>query len=386
MADRHPPIAPDLIVIGGSAGALPVLQQVLRGLPADLPAAVLIVVHQAQSQPGKLPEVLGGPLPAAHARDGEPIELGRVYVAPPDHHLMVEPAGRLRLSRGPKQNRFRPAVDPLFRTAARVYGPQVIGVIVSGLLDDGTFGLMQVKRFGGIAVCQDPADADAADMPASAVRNARPDFVLKASEMAAVLNRLVRTGGPAEARGAQSMSERQMPTSSVGVPSESGDIAERGDNALTTGGISGPPSALTCPGCGGALWECSEDGLLFYRCHVGHSYTAESMAAEQADLLEQTLWEALRMFEENASLHRRMAQRAAQAEPEMARRYRERADETQARTDLIRRILLGENGSGGRAGRPGAHAGASTSREPDRPGHTPSPAGTAGRAPDRRAN
>ena len=344
MADRHPPIAPDLIVIGGSAGALPVLQQVLRGLPADLPAAVLIVVHQAQSQPGKLPEVLGGPLPAAHARDGEPIELGRVYVAPPDHHLMVEPAGRLRLSRGPKQNRFRPAVDPLFRTAARVYGPQVIGVIVSGLLDDGTFGLMQVKRFGGIAICQDPAEADAPDMPASAIRNARPDFVLKSSEIAGALDRLVRTAGPPPANGAASMSQRQTPTSSAGVPSDAGDIADRGDNALTTGGITGPPSALTCPDCGGALWERHEQGLLFYRCHVGHSYSAESMAAEHGELLEQTLWAALRMFEESASIHRRMASRAEQGEPVMARRYHERAEETQARIELLRRILLGENG------------------------------------------
>ena len=345
MAEPGPPVTPDLVVIGGSAGALPVLQTVMRALPADFPAAVLIVVHQAQSQPGKLPEVLGGPLPAAHARDGEPIELGRVYVAPPDQHLMVEPAGRVRLSRGPKQNRFRPAIDPLFRTAARVFGPQVIGVIVSGMLDDGTFGLMQVKRFGGIAVCQDPAEAVAPDMPASAIRNARPDYVLKASEIAPVLDRLVRTADHSPGNRAPSMAERQTPTSSVGVPSEAGDIADRGDNALTSGSISGPPSALTCPDCGGALWERTEEGLLFYRCHVGHSYSAESMAAEHDELLEQTLWEALRMFEESASLHRRMASRAEQGEPAMARRYQERAGETQSRIDLLRRILLGENGA-----------------------------------------
>src|SRR5687768_3638698 len=130
-----PPLTRDIVVVGGSAGALPVLQVMLRGLPADFPAAVLIVVHQAQSQPGRLPAVLRGSLPVAHARDGEAIEVGRVYVAPPDQHLMVEPAGRLRLSRGPKQNRFRPAIDPLFRTAARVYGPQVVGVVLSGMLD-----------------------------------------------------------------------------------------------------------------------------------------------------------------------------------------------------------------------------------------------------------
>jgi two-component system chemotaxis response regulator CheB len=356
MPSGGPPTTPDLIVIGGSAGSIPVLQEVLARLPADLPAAILLVVHQAQNQPGRLPEVLGGPLPARHARDGEPIELGRVYVAPADHHLLVEPAGRVRLSRGPKQNRFRPAIDPLFRTAARVFGQQVIGVILSGLLDDGTFGLMQVKRSGGIAICQDPSDADAADMPSSAIRNAHPDYVLKSSEMAPLLNRLVREPSPSRAQGATPVSDHQTPTLSVGVPSESGDVADRGDNALTSGSMSGPPSALTCPECGGAIWERTEGGLLFFRCHVGHSYTAESIAAGHDGLLEQTLWEAMRMFEENANLHRRMARRAEATDPAVARRYAQRAAEMIARTDVIRRILLGENGGGG--GDAGARSGA----------------------------
>jgi len=339
-----PAITRDIVVVGGSAGSLPVLQAIMTALPADFPAAVLIVVHQAESQPGRLPGILPGALPVAHARDGETIELGRIYIAPPDQHMMIEPAGHIRLSRGPKQNRFRPAIDPLFRTAARVYGPQVIGVILSGLLDDGTFGLMQVKRFGGVAVCQDPADADASDMPASAIRHVRPDHVVKGSEIGGTLNRLVREPSPGPAQGASTMSEQRLPTSSVGIPSESGDIADRGDNALTTGTMAGPPSALTCPGCGGALWELSESGLLFYRCHVGHAYTAESMAAEHDDLLEQTLWEALRMFEENGSLHHRMAERARQSQPRMADRYAERAAHNQTRSELLRRVLLGENG------------------------------------------
>src|SRR3954470_21971543 len=225
----NPPVTPDVIVFGGSAGALPVLQKVMAGLPADMPAAVLIVVHQAQSQPGKLPQVLRGALPAAHAQDGEPIELGRVYVAPPDHHMLVEPAGKIRLSRGPKQNRFRPAIDPLFRTAARVFGSQVVGVVLSGLLDDGTFGMMQVKRFGGVGVCQDPREADCADMPASAIRYAQPEHVLKSSEIAGVLERLGRDPLATPPQGALTMSERTTPTTSAGVPNETSDIADRGD-------------------------------------------------------------------------------------------------------------------------------------------------------------
>ena len=325
------------------------LQAVLRGLPGNLQAAILIGLHQAQSQPGKLPEVLKGPLPVAYPRDGEAIELGRVYVAPADFHLMVEPAGKLRLSRGPKQNRFRPAIDPLFRTAARVFGSQVIGVILSGMLDDGSFGLMQVKRYGGVAICQDPAEADAPDMPASAIRYARPDYVLKPGEIAQVLTKLVEEPAPATGRRAIAMSERTTPTSSVGIPSEAGDIADRGDNALSSGSIQGPPTALTCPQCGGALWEQGEGGMLYYRCHVGHAYTAESMAAEHESELEQTLWAAMRMFQESASLYRRMAERAG-PQGEMTRRYRERADEEEARTELIRKLLLGENGGEMRKG------------------------------------
>lgn len=140
------------------------------------------------------------------------------------------------------------------------------------------------------------------------------------------------------------MSERTTPTSSAGVESESHDIADRGDNALTTGGLSGPPSSLTCPECGGALWERNENGLSLFRCHVGQSYTADSMVAEHGELLEQMLWEALRMFQENVVLHRRMAERARGTHPEMSARYAERAEEAQQRTELIRRILLGENG------------------------------------------
>lgn len=338
----------DLVVVGGSAGSLTVLQSILRALPGDFPAAILVVVHQGDGHQSRLPDMLGGgPLPIALARDGEPIEIGRVYIGPPDHHMLVEPGGHVRLSRGPKQNRFRPAIDPLFRTAARVYGPQVIGVILSGLLDDGTFGLMQVTRFGGVGICQDPRDAEAPDMPASAIRHARPEYVLKSSEIADTLNRLAREpGSPRPSEGATTMSERRTPTVSVGIPSETGDIADRGDNALNTGSITGPPSKLTCPECGGALWERDEQGMLFYRCHVGHSYTAQSMAAEHGELLEQTLWEALRMFEETAHIHRRVAERRSEDQPELARRFTERAAQMQQRSELIRRILLGEAGGG----------------------------------------
>jgi two-component system chemotaxis response regulator CheB len=344
MTVRVPEVTRDIVVIGGSAGALPVLQQIFSELPADFPAAILVVVHQAQSQPGRLPDVLArcGALPAEHATDRAPLELGRIYVAPPDQHLLLE-RGHMRISRGPKENRFRPAIDPLFRTAARAYGPQVIGVVLSGLLDDGTLGLMRVKQFGGVAIAQDPADADAADMPASAIRNVSCDFILEGNAIASTLISLVQNTVPAGQGAVGTPGPASAPELSPGIPSDTGDTADRGDNALATGHLGGSPSALTCPQCGGAVWEKSENGLITFRCHVGHAYAAESMAAEHDSGLESTLWEAIRMFQESASLHRRMENRAREnGNTEMADRYGERSTEQEMRSDLIRHLLLHE--------------------------------------------
>lgn len=338
------PIERDLIVIGGSAGALQALQELIAKLPANFPAAIAIVLHQAQSQPGHLPDILNrcGVLPAQHAKEGEPIELGRIYVAPPDFHLLVE-RGRLKLSRGPKENRFRPSIDPLFRTAARAYGPQVIGIILSGLLDDGTLGLMRVKQFRGIAIAQDPTTADAPDMPNSAIRNVQCDYILKPSDMSDVITQLVHEPALSAVAGATMNPPTRAAPEAAGVPSETGDTADRGDNALSTGHLGQCTSGLTCPACGGAVWEKHEGPLLTYRCHVGHAYTADSMAADHESHLEATLWEAVRMFQEAASLNRRMETKAHDAgNADMSVRYGERGQENEARAEAVRTMLLAE--------------------------------------------
>jgi two-component system chemotaxis response regulator CheB len=346
----------DLIVIGGSAGSVPALRKIVGHLPSELPAAVLVVVHQAQSTPGMLPLLLNeaGPLSATHAVDGEMIEPGHVYVAPPDRHLLVEPARAgdsrlwIRLSLGPKENRFRPAIDPMFRTAARAGGGRTIGVVLSGLLDDGSLGLIRIKQRGGVAIVQDPLDADCSDMPASAIRHARVDHICKANEIADVLTRLVREPMPEaptdEVYGGSAMSDSNDQDTKQGA-GDVIDVTERGDHGLTRGTMPGVASGLTCPQCGGSVWEMQDD-LLHYRCHVGHRYTADSMAAEQESVLESTLWAAMRMFEENASLHRRMAKKAASSNlPDMAARFNERARESERSTEVIRRLLLGEGGA-----------------------------------------
>jgi two-component system chemotaxis response regulator CheB len=188
------PAGRDLIVVGASAGGVPVLSELLQGLPADLSASVVVVVHTSPTSPGVLPQILdrAGQIPVQRATDGEILECGRVYVAPPDHHLLITD-NRIHLSRGPRENGFRPAVDPLFRSAARSYGPRVIGVVVSGGLDDGTQGLLLIKRYGGIAIVQDPNEAMFNSMPLSAMQNVEVDRVLPIKEIPAALVHYVKS-------------------------------------------------------------------------------------------------------------------------------------------------------------------------------------------------
>jgi two-component system chemotaxis response regulator CheB len=322
-----------IIVIGASAGGVEALSRVVRMLPPDAPVAVFIVLHISASGPSMLPEILtrAGLLSAEHATDGQPIFPGHIYVAPPDHHLLIKP-GRMAVTRGPKENNARPAVDPLFRTAARSYGPWVIGVVLSGGLDDGTMGLMDIKRFGGVAVVQDPRDAMFPSMPTSAMENVQVDYVLPLDEIAPLLMRLSREP-ISEEKGAAFMAINN----GAGAP----DIAEIGNNELKTRNLTGPPSNFTCPECGGSLWELENGKLLRYRCHIGHAYTGESLMAAQTERLEDALWSALRALEENAGMRRRMANRARKGGWDlMARSYDEQAENAEIRAGLIRSVLV----------------------------------------------
>jgi two-component system chemotaxis response regulator CheB len=322
----------DIIVIGASAGGIQALADLFELMPQDLAASFFVVVHTGPSSAGLLPRIIGrrSRYAAEYAIEGEPIQRERIYVAPPDHHLLLKP-DRLCVVRGPKENGFRPAVDPLFRTAANAYGPRVIGVILSGGLDDGTAGLMRIKEQGGIAVVQDPIDAPFPSMPASAIQNVAVDHVVGISEMSELLPQLIEQPVPQEL-------ERMSRTSEP-------DIAELGSDALRTGELPYPPSGFTCPECGGALWELKDGKLLRFRCHVGHGYTAESLQAEQSNGLEAALWTALRALEENAALRRRMAERAGRGRvKDIADRYLKQAEEAEARAAVVRKALVSEPG------------------------------------------
>jgi two-component system chemotaxis response regulator CheB len=244
-----------------------------------------------------LPNILNssGPLRARHAINGEAIEHGRIYVAPPDYHLLVE-RERVRVVRGPRENRARPAADPLFRSAAYAYGTRVVGVVLSGALDDGTAGLAAIKRRGGLAVAQNPSEATFPGMPRSAVENVSLDHCLPVASIASLLPLLAS----APAKG-----DADFPAPEI-LKVET-RIARLEESDMEDVEKIGTLSSFTCPECNGALWELLDSDLLRFRCHVGHAFTAESLMADQAAELENVLWTTLRSLEENAALSRRMA-------------------------------------------------------------------------------
>src|SRR5262245_61643171 len=267
----------DIVTIGGSAGSMDELCKLLRSLPKSFTGSLFIVVHTSAEGPGLLAEILGraSRLPVGNPHHGEPIKPGRVYVAPPNYHLLIVP-GHIELGRGPRENRFRPAADPLFRTAAQTYGPRVVGIVLSGGLEDGTLGLKVIKQHGGMAIAQEPSEAVNPGMPNSAIQNVNVDFVMPVKAMPRVLMQLSRS----RLKGGSDMNRR---------PKKPIDPAMAADLAQS---LDGPPSGFICPECGGGLWELKHGDLLHYRCHVGHAYTAGALISGQDGAVEEALWTA----------------------------------------------------------------------------------------------
>ena len=320
----------DIVVIGASAGGVEAVASLIEALPRDLAAAVFVVVHFPPHTTSVLPRIITrrGGMTAMHPEDGTPIELGCVYVAPPDRHLLVE-NGFIRLVRGPRENGARPAVDPLFRSAARAYGARVIGIVLTGNLDDGTAGLMAVKSAGGLAVVQDPDDALYGGMPGSALRHVQADHVVPLNEIAGILVR--RVGEQVEQKGGGSVARQQ--NTEVGISEMFRDALES-ERA-------GVPSGYACPECHGVLWEVDEGGLLRFRCRVGHAYSIENLLAGQGASMDAALWAAYRALEERAALTARMGARMEErGQVVLAQRYAEQTHETLQRAELIRRVLL----------------------------------------------
>ncbi len=320
----------NIIVIGASAGGFEAIKQLVRDLPGDLQAALFIVWHMSPDVRGVLPDVLNkqNTIPAAHAIDREPIAMNRIYVAPPDRHLLLE-KGVVRITRGPRENRFRPAIDPLFRSAAYYYGPRVIGVILSGSLDDGTAGLWSIKNRGGIAVVQDPKDAEVPSMPENAIREVNIDYIVPLSGMAELLVRLsdekVNTDG-------QPDNERME--IEVNVAKQDKALQQ---HIMKLGNF----SPYTCPECHGVLIALHEGGRTRYRCHTGHSFSADSLLASITENIEDSLWNAIRSIEESVMLLNHMGDHFAEHnETRLAAMYFKKAKEAHSRAEMVRNSVL----------------------------------------------
>jgi two-component system chemotaxis response regulator CheB len=337
---------PDVVAVGASAGGVEALRALVAGLPPDLPAAVLVVLHVPRQAPSALPAILtrAGPLPAAVAVDGEPLRPGRIYVASADHHLLVLDH-RVRLSHGPSENGHRPAIDPLLRSVARAAGPRAVAVILSGAGDDGAVGAASVAAQGGSVIVQDPADALYASMPYATMAHVAPDHVAAAAKIGDLISGLTAMTLPES--GVKALPEsgvKALPESGVKTLPEtepSGDIRLEAEIAIsdfadiTTDQLLSTPAGYGCPSCGGSLFELEDTPVPRYRCRIGHAWSPKSLLDEQAVATEGALWMALRALEEKSALSRRMANGRTSVHD----RFHQMAEDADTASSLIRSLI-----------------------------------------------
>jgi two-component system chemotaxis response regulator CheB len=319
----------DLLAIGTSAGGVEALRHLARELPSDLPAAVLIVIHLSDRFPSQLDEILtsAGGLAAQFADDGDVLERGRLYIGPAGKHLLID-GERVVLGVGPPENRSRPSVDPLFRSVAVCCGSRAIGVILTGALNDGSSGLQALKQCGGVTVVQDPHDALFPDMPQAALEQVEPDHVVSLAAMAKLLAGLV----------AQPAGKAVVATEKIRLEVQ---VATRGGIGMNLMDKMGARSRFTCPDCQGVLWEIDEGGVVRYRCHVGHAYTAEVLEHALGENLSRALASALRALEERGTLLRSLEKKARDSgRNRLAVHWAEKARAADAEAETIRRSIL----------------------------------------------
>ncbi|MEX0707627.1 MAG: chemotaxis protein CheB [Woeseia sp.] len=314
-----------LIVIGASAGGMAALKSLVAQFPKDFPAPFFIVSHMSADTTGEaLVKVLNdsGSLTCVHAKDEQKFKSGHIYLAPSDQHMLIV-KDKILVTKGARENRSRPAIDPLFRSAAVAYGNRVIGIILTGFLDDGTSGMMAIKRCGGICIAQDPEDASYPDMPQSVITNVGVDYCLPVSEMGALLSTLVSRELPAN---------KQAPDD-IAIEAK---IAQRVLSDLPSVEALGKQVPFNCPDCGGVLWEMEQGEIRRYRCHTGHAFTDSVLLAQQTVKIEETLWVALRMFEERQNLLVTMSKNAGKKPSESVS---QRAKDSQVHIERIRAML-----------------------------------------------
>lgn len=320
----------DIVVVGTSAGGLQALRTLVRNLDDSLSAAVFIVMHVSPDYVSLLPQILGKTtrLHCAHAVNHEPIRSGRIYVATPDHHMVVE-TDHVRLTKGPKENRSRPAVDALFRSAAYVYGSRVIGIVLTGNLDDGTAGLWAIKDRGGIAMVQDPKEAQHPSMPLNAMQHVDIDFCLSIDRIAETLAKLT----------SEDVAVEELPMSKK-LEIETKIALEH--NPLESGVLNlGDPTLFTCPSCHGTLIGMKDGNVHRFRCHTGHAFSIQSLLAELNESSENYLWSAVRAFDEKLFLLKHLERHAREANHLKTAAYVSReVEESKRQQALLRDVAL----------------------------------------------
>jgi two-component system chemotaxis response regulator CheB len=323
----------DIVVIGTSAGGVTALLALAKTLPADFPAPIFVVLHVAPDSPSLMPELLNAvsALEARHPANGEIVRAGVIYLAPPDHHLLLED-DRVLVTRGPKENRFRPSIDALFRSAAYTYGPRVIGVVLTGYLDDGTSGLWSVRRMGGLAIIQDPRDAEQPAMPTNALEFVKADHLVPLAQLGALLVRLTLEPAPAKT---------YLPAAQLDLLKIELTIAKQG-GGFELGIIDkGQLTPFTCPDCHGALTQLIEGKLIRYRCHTGHAYTVSALLSEVTQSVESMLYQSMRGLEETKMLLHSIGLRFVEnGQTDVANLFFEKADETGQQARVVHTSIL----------------------------------------------
>jgi two-component system chemotaxis response regulator CheB len=316
----------DIVVIGASTGGVEALQQLVERLPEDYPSTIFVVMHTG---PGSiLPEILtrAGKIPAVSAEHNMPYERNRIYIAPPDRHLLIND-GIMQLDAGPRENGSRPSIDPLFRSAARTHRGRVAGVILTGKLDDGSAGLYAVKARGGLAIVQDPSEAAAPDMPLNAMRHMTVDHCLPLSGIAALLNKIASEESASGEVSAQPMEDDGNP---LVDPPERMESPPPDDTQIS----------MSCPECNGALYEEKEGDLAHFRCHVGHAFSPMALSQAHQEVLERALWTAVRTLNERVMVHRQFLRRTRNADEDLLfKRFEESVAAAERDVELLRDII-----------------------------------------------
>lgn len=323
-----------IITVGASAGGVQSLIALVASLPPDLDAAIFVVLHIPPNLTSSLPQILSkeGAWRAVHPADGDPIKAGIIYVAPPDHHLLIED-GRILVKRGPRENRNRPSIDALFRSAAYSHGARVIGIVLSGALDDGTSGLWSIKRLGGVTIVQDPSESSFDAMPSSALNQVDIDHCLSAHEMGALLSRLSKEALPKEPHSAEH--DRRKMKVEVGVAID-GDAFRKGVMEI------GELTPFTCPECQGVLMKLKDGKLIRYRCHTGHAYSASALLAGVMGKIDESYWAVMRSVEEAAMLLEQVGKNLVdEGQSKAAQLFLDRAKVAVEQSRHLREAVLG---------------------------------------------